>query len=103
MKQLCLKQIACGAYIRVTEDCRTHKNLGLISHSTGECWLWVKREPTDSGAKLYFPKDRSSFRPHKSNADSTPRGGTGHLGGRKFQNLKSIENYLGKIAKFVWC
>lgn len=105
MKTICLQNIACDSYIRVAEDCETRNNLGLIIERKrdGEFWLWVKKAPSASGAILYPAKDRSSFKPHDSNPDSTPRGGTGYLGGRKFPSLKSVEAYLGKFGKVVWC
>jgi len=103
MKKICLKGIASGAYIRVAEDCESHRNIGLISERDGECWLWVKENPSVSGAILYSAKDRSSFTPHASNPDSTPRGGTGYLGGRKFTNRNNVEAYLSKHGKVVWC
>lgn len=103
MKTICLKGIASGAYIRVAEDCKSRRNIGLISECDGECWLWVKKEPSASGAVLYPAKNRSSFTPHASNPDSTPRGGTGYLGGRKFMSRKKVEAYLSKYGKVVWC
>ena len=103
MKSIRLKNIGSGAYIRVAEDCKTHRNIGLISERDGEFWLWVKEDPSASGATLYSAKDRPSFKPYNNNHGSTPRGGTGYLGGRKFPSLKSVEAYLGKFGKVVWC
>jgi hypothetical protein len=105
MKQLCLTHIVCGTYIRVAENCKTPNNLGLIIERKrdGECSLWVKKEPSASGAKLYSATTRSTFKPHKNNPDSTPRGGSGYLGGRKFPTLKSLEAYLGDFGKVAWC
>jgi len=103
MKTICLKKIASGGYIRVAEDCKFHRNIGLISERDGEFWLWVKEDPSPSGATLYPAKDRSSFTPHASNPDSTPRGGTAYLGGRKFTSRKNVEAYLSKYGKVVWC
>ena len=100
--KFCLKHIKSGAYVRVAEDCKTRNNLGLISRSNGECWLWVKKDPSASGAILYPAKDRLSFTPHASNPDSTPRGGTGYLGGRKSTSRKNVEAYLSKYGKVVW-
>jgi len=105
MKTICLKEIACRLYTRVAEDCESRHNLGLITERKrdGEFWLWVKKVPSASGAKLYSPKDRSSFRPHKSKPDSTPRGGAGYLGGRKFSDLAGVKAYLRKFAPVVNC
>ena len=100
---ICIRQIKSGVYVRIAEDCKTRNNLGLISRSNGECWLWVKKEPSASGAVLYPAKDRSSVTPHASNPDWTPRGGTGYLGGRKFMSRKKVEAYLSKYGKVVWC
>lgn len=103
MKKICLKNIASGGYIRVAEDCKTHRNIGLISGRNGEFWLWVKEDPSASGAILYPAKDRPSFKPYKNSPDSTPRGGTGYLGGRKFSDLAGVKAYLRKIAPVVSC
>lgn len=82
MKTICLRSIASGVYTRVAEDCKTRRNIGLISKRDGEFWLWVKEEPSASGTVLYSAKDRSAFKPYESSPDSTPRGGSGYLGGR---------------------
>ena len=105
MNKICLKKIACGNYIRVAENCETRNNLGLIIEGKrdGEFWLWVKRIPSASGAILYPAKDRSSFKPHKGNRGSTPCGGTGYLGGRKFTDLAGVKTYLRKTAPVVSC
>jgi hypothetical protein len=103
MEFIYLKETASGTYIRVMEDCITRKNLGLISRSRGEFWLWVKRDYSKSSVMLYLPKDRSAFSAYKKNLESTPCGGTGYLGGRKFSSLKSIEIYLGRLAQVKWC
>jgi hypothetical protein len=103
MKKVCLKKIACGAYIRVAEHCKARNNIGLIQLRQDGVWLWVKKQPSGSGATLYSAKDRSSFKPHKGNLDSTPCGGTGYLGGRKFSDLPGVKNYLRKIATVVSC
>ena len=103
MKKICLKRNPPRTYIRVAEDCETWRNLGLICETIGEFWLWVKKEPSESGAVLYLAKDRSWFKPHKNNPDSTPRGGSGYLGGRKFPTLKSVEAYLSTLGKVAWC
>lgn len=84
------------------EDCKTHRNIGLISERNGDVWLWVKEDPSVAGAILYAAKDRSSFTPHASNPDSTPRGGTAYLGGRKFTSRKNVEAYLSKYGEVVW-
>ena len=103
MKNICLKSIASGAYVRVAEDCKTHRNIGLISERDGDFWLWVKEEPSNFGAVLYSAKDRSFLKPYESNPDSTPRGGGGYLGGRKFGSMKSLESYLSGLGKVVRC
>lgn len=103
MKTFCLKKIASGGYIRVAEDCKSHRNIGLIIERDGELWLWVKENPSASGAILYPAKDSPSFTPHTGNPDSTPRGGTGYFGGRKFANRDNVEAYLSKYGKVVWC
>lgn len=105
MKTICLQNIACGTYMRVADDCETRNNLGLIIERKrdGEFWLWVKEEPIASGAILYPAKDRSSFKPHKVNRGSTPCGGTGYLGGRKFSDLAGVKAYLRKTAPVVSC
>ena len=103
MKAICLKSISSGGYIRVTEDCKKRNNLGLIYTRKDGVWLWVKEEPSDSGLTIYSSKDRPSFKPYKNNPSTTPRGGSGYLGGRKFSSLKSIEIYLGSLAQVKWC
>jgi hypothetical protein len=105
MKQLCLTQIACGTYIRVAENCKTPNNLGLIIERKrdGEFWLWVKKVPSASGAKLYSATTRTTFKPYKNNHDSTPRGGTSYLGGRKFSDLAGVKAYLRHFASVVTC
>ena len=100
---ICLKKIRSAAYVRVAEDCRTRRNIGLISERDDEFRLWIKEDPSASGSILYPAKDRSSFTPHANNPDSTPRGGTGYLGGRKFMSRKKVEAYLSKYGKVVWC
>lgn len=87
----------------MAEDCKTHRNIGLISERNGELWLWVKEDPSASGAMLYAAKDRPSFKPYKNNRGSTPRGGTGYLGGRKFSDLAGVRTYLKTIAPIEAC
>lgn len=99
--KICLKRNPPRKYIRVAEDCETRRNLGLICKSNGEFWLWVKKEPSESGAVLYSAKDRSAFKPYMNNPDSTPRGGSGYLGGRKFSDFTGVKVYLRKIAPVV--
>lgn len=105
MKKLCLQEIACGTYIRIAENCSTRKNLGLILElkRDSEFWLWVKKAPSPSGVILYQAKDRSSFKPYRNNPDSTPRGGSGYLGGRKFSDFAGVKTYLKTIAPVVSC
>jgi hypothetical protein len=105
MKRVCLQMIKSGGYTRIAENCKTPNNLGLIIERKrdGDFWLWVKKVPSASGAKLYSHKDCSSFRPHKNNPDSTPRGGTGYLGGRKFSDLAGVKAYLRNFASVVTC
>jgi hypothetical protein len=103
IKQLCLQKIRSGGYTRIAEDCKTRNNLGLISQSYGELWLWVKKEPSASGAKLYSSTSRSSFKRYKNNPDSTPRGGTSYLGGRNFSSLAGVKTYLRQFASLVSC
>jgi hypothetical protein len=105
MKRLCLQMIKSGGYTRVAENCKTPNNLGLIIERKrdGDFWLWVKKVPSASGAKLYSPEDRSSFKPYKNNPDSTSRGGTGYLGGRKFSSLAGVKAHLRKFASVLTC
>lgn len=103
MNKICLKKIACGAYIRVAEHRKARNNIGLIQTREDGVWLWVKKQPSSSGATLYSAKDRSSFKPHKGNLGSTPCGGTGYLGGRKFSDLAGVKAYLRKMAPVVTC
>jgi len=67
----------------------------------GEFWLWVTKEPGALGAILYSAGDRSSFSPYVNNPDSTPRGGSGYLGGRKFSDLPGVKAYLRTFASAV--
>jgi len=103
VKTICLKSIASGGYIRVAEDCTTWRNLGLIQvHGIGAT-LWVKKAPSNSGAKLYSGTGSRLFTQHKSSPNSTPCGGTGYLGGRKFGSMKIMESYLSGFGKVVRC
>lgn len=103
MNKICLKEIACGNYIRVAEDCETWRNLGLIQVHGIEATLWVKKAPSNSGVKLYSGTGSRLFTQHKSNPDSTPCGGPGYLGGHKFPSMKSVEDYLSGFGKVVRC
>ena len=101
MMQLCLKPIKSGTYTRVIEECDSRYNLGLICDYQGATWLWLKCNPSPSGAVLYTAANQKSFKPYPGNPHSTPRGGTGYLGGRAFTNQKAIESYLKNLAKVL--
>lgn len=99
MKTIYLKTIASGAYMRIVENVRTRNNLGLIHQRKDGFWLWVKKEPSVTGALLYSAKERSSFQPHRNNPDSTPCGGSGYLGGRRFSDMAGAKSFLKKLHR----